>query len=77
MITFLHFPEASQKTPGDGGLSGRSFWEDLLGKGMSNNLQGSIIDMIIDEREGGGGNPASGYFALVLLWTSSLSFSML
>ena len=46
MITFLHVSEASQKTPSDGGLNGRSF---IRGKSMDDNLLGSTIDSIIAE----------------------------
>ena len=37
MITFLHVPEASEKTPGDGRLNGRSF-TCICGENMDDNL---------------------------------------
>ena len=40
MITFLHILEASQKTPGDVRLNGKSF-TCICGENMGDNLRGS------------------------------------
>ena len=50
MITYLHIPEASLKIPGNGdGISKNGmFREGYLWKSIDDNLQGSIIDLIID-----------------------------